>query len=178
MTYGFPVDHLPLTMDGELKCKNHLDWIKMRKKQERAIRLEERIVVPAHADVLFGRGKPFREHIGNMRLFNMLDTHRERYESANLKEKTKVIIEMVRGIQSENGRFLRQEEGCVWVVVNDKLAREKVSHGFRTRIRIASTELKSADPRKIRSIRPEMQTSRVFPEIMDTVETKRARLLF
>jgi hypothetical protein len=177
MTFGFPVDNLPVTMDGKLKRKNHLEWIKMRKMQESVISLEERIVVPAHADVLFGRGKPFQAHIGNMRLYNLLDAHLERYASAKITEKTNVIAEMVRGIQSTNGRFLRQER-CVWVVVDDKLAREKVSHAFRTRRRITSTETKSAEPPKIRLIPPDMHTSRATPDIMDTVETKRARVLF
>jgi hypothetical protein len=177
MTYGFPVDNVPVTMDGKLKRKNHLEWIKMRKMQESGISLEERIVLPAHSDVLFGRGKPFQEHIGNMRLVNLLDAHLGRYESARFKEKTNVIAEMVRGIQSKNGRFLRQE-GCVWVVVDDKVAREKVSQAFRTRKRIASIETKSAEPPKIGLIRPDMHTSRLTPDIMDTVETKRARVLF
>lgn len=135
MTYGIPPDSLPVTMDGDLKRKNHLEWIKMRKRQETQPR-SHRILIPSRCDVLFGRGKPFREHIGNLRLFNLLDDNLERYEKLRLKEKSTLIAEMVDTIRAEGGRFLIKQDGGLWTEVDDKQAREKVSHAFRTRMRI------------------------------------------
>ena len=144
MTYGIPADCIPITMVGEIKRKNHVEWVKMRKRQENDNSGNPRIVVPAHSDILFGRGKPFREHIGNLRLVNLLDEHLARYEAAKLKEKSGVIAEMVDIIIKKGGRFLKQEKG-VWEEVDEKMAREKVSHAFRTRIRIVSSEAKKEE---------------------------------
>ena len=44
---------------------------------------------------------------------------------------------MLNVIKASNGRFLKKheaEEG-VWVEVNEKMAREKISHCFRTKVR-------------------------------------------
>jgi hypothetical protein len=174
------VSSLPVTMDGELKRKNHLEWIKMRKRHE-VDSEEPRIVVPAHVDVLFGRGKPFREHIGNMRLFNLLDANLMRYELVTTKEKSGVIAEMVDLIKVQHGRFLKQE-GCTWVEVDDKMAREKVSHAFRTRLRISASngETNTNDgnnTQKPALIRPDNQSSRKSPVLIDFAETKRARTM-
>jgi hypothetical protein len=181
MTFGIPVASLPVTIDGELKRKNHLEWIKMRKRQEVDISDESRIVVPAHADVLFGRGTPFREHIGNMRLFNLLDANLMRYEVVTSKGKSGVIAEMVELTKAEHGRFLKQQ-GCTWVEVDDKMAREKVSHAFRTRLRISASngETNTNDgnnTQKPTLIRPDNQSSRKSPVLIDSVETKRARTM-
>ena len=177
MSYGIPIDAIPISMDGDLKKKNHSEWIKMRKRQEKSG--EARIVVPTHSDVLFGRGKPYREHIGNMRLFNLLDDNLDRYAQASLKGKSAVIAEMVVLIQQRGGRFLKQEKG-VWVKNTDKLAKEKVSHAFRTRIRILSADRLAKD-RAIQNTKtilaPEVLSSaRIETEHFDTTEKKRARL--
>ena len=117
MTFGIPPDALCVSMDGELKRKHHFQWIKMRKQQELKTRdrnglplssCPPRILVPSHADVLFGRGKPFREHMGNLRLQNLLDDNLDRYERLTKlkKEKLAVIAEMVAAIHAQGGRFL------------------------------------------------------------------------
>ena len=56
MTFGCPVLSLPVGLDGQLKRKSHLEFIRMRYQQESRAGLP-RIVVPTHRDVLFGRGK-------------------------------------------------------------------------------------------------------------------------
>lgn len=152
----------------------------MRKRQEVDSAKESRIVVPAHADVLFGRGKPFREHIGNMGLFDLLDANLMRYEVVTMREKSRIIAEMVDLIKAEHGRFLKQE-GHAWVEVDDKMAREKVSHAFRTRLRISASngETNTTNGNSTQEpslIRSDNQSSRRSPVLIDFVETKRARL--
>lgn len=56
MTFGCPVRSWPVSIDGDLKKKAHLEFIKMRYQQESRIGFP-RIVIPTHNDVLFGRGK-------------------------------------------------------------------------------------------------------------------------
>jgi hypothetical protein len=169
MTYGIPTDAIPITVDGELKGKNHLEWVNMRRKQEDDKSGRPRIVVPSHSDILFGRGKPFREHIGNLRLSNLLDDHLARYVAVKVKEKSAMIAEMVYIIKKKGGRFLKQENG-VWVGADEKRAREKVSHAFRTRIRIVASNHQAAEQQmRGNTLHPDMPTSR-----MD--EKKRARL--
>jgi hypothetical protein len=165
MTFGIPPDAICVTLDGELKRKNHLEWIKMRKHQElndnsyNSSSSSARIMIPSRGDVLFGRGKPFREHIGNLRLFNLLDENLDIYESRSLKEKSAVIAEMVTSIHSEGGRFLIKQDGLCWMEVDDKQAREKVSHAFRTRLRIHSSahesDTNTGSPGSSPMIRPE-----------------------
>lgn len=136
MTYGISPEPMPVTSDGELKRKNHTDWIKIRRQQEEQYKGSPRIVVPSQKDVLFGRGKPFREHFGNLRLHNLLEEKLDEYNSSTIKEKTKLIADIVDTIHAEGGRFLKQDRGP-WFQVDEKQAREKVSHGFRTRMKIA-----------------------------------------
>ena len=62
MTFGCPVHSLPVGLDGQLKRKSHLDFVRMRYQQESRADLP-RIVVPTHNDVLFGRGERSQGHI-------------------------------------------------------------------------------------------------------------------
>ena len=139
MTYGIPIDSLPLTMDGELKKKNHMEFLKIRQEMEATIGLP-RILLPTHRDVLFGRGKPFREHLGNLKMFEMIDGQLDHYESLSTKQKTAAIAAMFSAVKKADGRFLKQDKNSCWVEVDEKAAKEKVSHAFRTRLRISKTE--------------------------------------
>lgn len=138
MTFGIPVDSVPLSTDGELKRKNHLDFLKMRQRHELVVGAP-RIVLPTHRDVLFGRGKPFREHLGNIMLYDMIDDKLGYYENASTKQKTEAITEMVDAVKAAGGRFLKQDDFGCWMVVDAKMAKEKVSNTFRTRLRIAAS---------------------------------------
>ncbi|CAJ1960048.1 unnamed protein product [Cylindrotheca closterium] len=88
---------------------------------------------PSPGDVLFGRGK-VKEHPGNVRLHQLIEKRRSRYEVAEKWEKTVIAEEIVAIIKECSGRFLRptvNSDG--WVEVDKEIAREKVSHTFRSR---------------------------------------------
>ncbi len=179
MTFGIPPDALPVTMDGELKRKNHMEWIKMRKRIE-SLPQQHRIMIPSRNDVLFGRGKPFREHIGNLRLFNLLDENLDRYDKLRLKEKSMLIAEMVDAIRTEGGRFLMKQDGIVWTEVDDKQAREKVSHAFRTRMRIVHVPENSdshSSPTASPLVRPDGPASNDDSSAGSEYHAKRARTM-
>ena len=56
-------------------------------------------------------------------------------------EKTVTAEEVVAIIREAGGRFLRSSaDGKGWVVADKDVAREKVSHTFRSRIRIKNSE--------------------------------------
>ena len=76
------------------------------------------------------------EFPGNLRLAEIIDHNRHRYRACSRSEKTTISNEIVQMIKNENGRFLKTSyEGDQrgWVEVSDEVAREKVSHGFRTK---------------------------------------------
>jgi len=94
------------------------------------------IYLPTSKDILFGRGKPFQQHAGNLRLSMMLESLQERYETLPRHEKTTLAEDVVRGFQANGSRFLRRAtndlDGVLWEEVKDSEAREKVSQLFRS----------------------------------------------
>jgi len=131
MTYGIPTELLPISLNGGLKRKNHLDWLKIREWQENHPETP-RIVIPSHSDVLFGRGKPFRRHVGNLYFTSLVEERLSTYLMT--KEKTKIIEDLVDKIVSAGGRFLKQDgPGKPWLAVEHPQAKEKTAQSFRTR---------------------------------------------
>jgi hypothetical protein len=96
---------------------------------------EIKISTPARLDVLFGRGKPYQSHFGNIRLHKFVKRQKERYTTARRHEKLTIATEVVRSIKfagQEPARFLkRSTEGDYWVEVSDFVARQKVGHALR-----------------------------------------------
>ena len=100
---------------------------------------------PTSCDVLFGRGKPFQSHPGNIRLHKIVDLYKARYSQARRHKKTEMAEEIVQIIKCGGGgsagsagsgstmagRFLKRLDDDVWVEVSDIVAREKVSHALR-----------------------------------------------
>eukprot|EP00934_Nitzschia_sp_Nitz4_P005046 Nitzschia sp. Nitz4//scaffold44_size153857//37896//39738//NITZ4_002707-RA/size153857-augustus-gene-0.16-mRNA-1//-1//CDS//3329552115//5036//frame0 len=94
------------------------------------------VLVPGKHDVLFGRGKVAKQHVGNVRALTLCEQNYERYEAAVSKSaKTKVAEEVLQMIHSSGGRFLRpkgkKNEETWWEIVCDGDARDKISHFFR-----------------------------------------------
>ena len=96
-----------------------------------------RISQPSQFDVLFGRGKPYQGHAGNIRLHKIVDLYKPRYSQARRHEKTEIAEEIVQFIKTPTnnnkpGRFLKRVENEeAWVEVSDSVARDKVSHALR-----------------------------------------------
>jgi hypothetical protein len=88
MTFGIPVKGFPLTHDGEILLENHKELLNRRRNLDEKRTDLGRIILPGPYDVLFGRGKSFQEHPGNMRYRQLIESHMEMYEAANKIEKT------------------------------------------------------------------------------------------
>jgi hypothetical protein len=106
-----------------------------------------RITNPSSRDVLFGRGKPFQSHPGNVYLHKIVNMHKDRYLKSRRYDKLaiaeEIVSEIKEGSNGTPGRFLKRAEGeDHWVEVSSEVAREKVSHALRGKPR----KLPSAAP--------------------------------
>jgi hypothetical protein len=105
------------------------------------------ILLPSHADVLFGRGKPVQEHPGNLALGVLIESLLVRYNACNGKKMKQLVTqEVINKIKSRGGKFIKQVDG-VWVDVDEQTAREKVSHTFRNKKVYALEEVSSINKR-------------------------------
>jgi hypothetical protein len=125
-----------LEKDGSKAKSLAKNYLERRKAIEEERRREQgtAILAPDKLDTLLGRGKPIQEWPGNVRLCSILGTHLERHREAVKRRGAKNALcdEIVESIKSSGGRFLKREEGgSEWVEVDDAVAREKISHGFR-----------------------------------------------
>lgn len=108
---------------------------------------KQRIQHPTQYDVLFGRGKPYQGHAGNIRLHKVVDLYKSRYSQARRHEKTEIAEEIVQFIKNggtKAGRFLKRIDGEEsWAEVSDSIARDKVSHALRGKPRKDDSSAKS-----------------------------------
>ena len=110
-------------------------------------------IIPTGRDVLLGRGRPFQDHEGNKALAAIIEEHRPLYEEArSTYGKKNIICEDILDIiqTKQRGRFLKQttldgNNGCYeWELVSYDIARDKVSHGFRTKKKEKKNQKKSS----------------------------------
>jgi hypothetical protein len=88
---------------------------------------------PLQNDILFGRGKPIQERIGNVRFREMLDKHIGKYDLDDKGASAKVAACIAHLVKEEGGRFLKELKDGGWFEVDEATARAKISHAFRTR---------------------------------------------
>jgi hypothetical protein len=148
-TFGIPVSTMPITDEGEVVFNSNSEKWTNRRKIERArcnalesssvsgddastTTTQKVIYSPRNSDVLFGRGQAYQNHPGNIRFRSLIDEHRDAYEQASRKEKTKVAVEIIRLLHDRNGRFLKEDGAEAWIEVDGVAARQKVSSCFRS----------------------------------------------
>lgn len=142
-TFGISSRTVPLdSTTGEVGLDSLNRWIDMRLLVEGSTSLSademsasQSLLEPTEGDVIFGRGKGIQNHAGNIRLRQLIDSYRPRYESARLLDKTVIADELVQEFKYVSGRFLKKDGDDGWVEVTDEMAREKISHVFRDRRR-------------------------------------------
>jgi len=108
---------------------------------------------PSENDVILGRGQRSNLHPGNIRLRRLVEDAKGIYDKSTKRGKTDIAARIVVAIQLQ-GRFL-QESGLGWVEVNDKAARQKVSHAFRDTCKKKKKKRPSAT--KLEAGTPEME---------------------
>jgi hypothetical protein len=136
MTFGLPVDAFPINHDEhDFSLDNHKDWLSRREKLEALDNndKDEWINEPGPLDVLQGRGMKVQVHPGNLRFRNIIAERQKVYDKSLIHDKTVISKEIVQVIKESGGRFLRQDEGHGWKLVDDNVARVKTTNAFRDR---------------------------------------------
>lgn len=143
MTFGIPCKALPITNIGMIDVKQHLENIEMKRIAEKLggdhnnMDSPTLIMLPFRKDVVFGKGRRFQNHPGNMKLKLMVDELLPEYETLDKEAKTVLADRIVRVFKREGTRFLSQESG-IWIESTDDSARSKVAQLFRNRREVAA----------------------------------------
>ena len=139
-TYGIGKESLPVDDNGNIGNDWLLSYLKSRKQEEDEAEAKAKeifsIQYPLSTDVLLGRGRPFQEFAGNIRLAEIIEEHREIYQQSKRKfDKTDISNRILKIIKTSNGRFLKKDDADegAWVEVSDEMARQKISHCFRSK---------------------------------------------
>lgn len=94
----------------------------------------ERVEMIGRYDVIFGRGKGYQNHPGNVRMREVIEKYKVRYHSLSRKEKRDLLRLVYNEIVEDGASFLRRLDGDdAWVKVDADLALQKVSHTLRCR---------------------------------------------
>lgn len=116
VSFGIPAKDLPLDDNGELEHDLFLKDIERRRQYEKDITTQlskaNVILNPTHRDVLMGRGRPYQDYPGNVRLSKLVLLEEEKFNDASSTRHDKTIISMqiVQSIQKSGGRFLRRKD--------------------------------------------------------------------
>jgi hypothetical protein len=108
-------------------------------------------------DVLCGRDKVSHAHSGNKKFRQIIEKHREGYQTASCREKkTSITCQIVNMIRDCEGHFLKRDDVTgEWSDVGDDYAHEKVAHALRS----------AKDPN-----RPKIKKPRVVPNFVPSPE--------
>lgn len=166
--YGICSDDLPMNSTGELDVETFKKKVQERREIESKIKERAQsstlIEHPTSLDVLLGRGRPYQDFPGNVRLNQVVELRRQAYESTTKVEKTAIAFEIIHALNSLGGRFLKRVStsssspddthdttgcnntgsgggggGSYWEEVDITAAHRKVSNSFQTRKRRKST---------------------------------------
>eukprot|EP00934_Nitzschia_sp_Nitz4_P005869 Nitzschia sp. Nitz4//scaffold28_size193895//21364//22833//NITZ4_001625-RA/size193895-augustus-gene-0.289-mRNA-1//1//CDS//3329545862//5859//frame0 len=107
--------------------------IETERKQMEEQKNKEQIMCPTSLDILIGRGKPYQEYPGNLRLASLIAEFVGEYAHSDDKsDKTVLSLTIVQRAKALGSRFL-QRTSMGWVEVDDSVAREKVVNALRVR---------------------------------------------
>ena len=138
LTFGIPEKSLPISTfeASKLDLRAQSAWIEARRKKEALVRTTSKNLDSAFGeyDILFGRGKSFQNHAGNIWCRQLVDDNLSRYELSSKREKTAIANEILETVQAKSGRFLKFENQK-WIEVDVATSRDKISHMFRSRRR-------------------------------------------
>jgi hypothetical protein len=136
MTFGIPVDSLPVTYEGELKTNTHAKWVVRQEVKDSTLMCtgkHEGIDLPSRNDVILGRGKPCQDHPGNIQMRDLVDIHLDDYKSSKiLGQKTALAEKIVASIKQSSCQFLKRNADGWGLDVPNEEAVVKVLKTFKT----------------------------------------------
>ena len=138
MGYGIPLDVLPSTDTGNMKRKNHFEWIEARKLIEEDGRNNSThaaniVECPGLNDVVFQKaGKSWNLHPGDVYYRGLIESNHKEHLVSSQTAKKELIWLIVEEIESRNGRFLVYDKRGWWIQLNSRTEiRKKVAISFR-----------------------------------------------
>jgi hypothetical protein len=147
--YGIPVDQLPVTDTGNVKTKNLLQWIKVRKAWESSNRFlisedplesssstssssSSTIECPGMNDVVFRSGQACLSHPGNVMFRGLIEAkYPEHTQSSSSEVKVAITWWIMDQVEQRNGRFLTWDNGWWKQVVDRQQIRCKIASAFK-----------------------------------------------
>jgi hypothetical protein len=131
--HGIEPDVIPMTEGGTISdIDSYRQRLVRQRRQERLSQPRRTMIyVPMSRDVLFGKGTPIQNHVGNKKFRGLIADCQKRYEKAKKGEKLFLAQEIVDTVIESSGMFLKPE-GDVWLPVGDDAARRKAGNSFRT----------------------------------------------
>lgn len=94
----------------------------------------ERVLTVLKQDILFGRGKGFQDHSGNVRMRQIIDKYKEQYHSLKRSHKRTLVEAVYKEIVEEGARFLtksNKSNDSFFVLVDGEVALQKVNNALR-----------------------------------------------
>lgn len=151
VTFGIPVQSLPITHRGDIKTVNHNKWLLRQQVRENVLKKTGNfsgIDTPGRNDILLGRGKPFHEHPGNVKMRHLVSIYAATYRNAPNGEKSTVAEKVLQVLKNnQSNHFLKRDEDGWWMEVPDDEARERIAQVFRT---ARSSKTKAREERRQR----------------------------
>jgi hypothetical protein len=90
---------------------------------------------PGEFDILCGWGRSFQDHSGNRVLRQLVKLHSERYKRAKRSQKAQIASEIVAAFNAAGTHFLKHnDKNEFWEGIDDEVAKDKISHCFRSSI--------------------------------------------
>jgi hypothetical protein len=123
MSYGIPIQELPMSCTGTVKTKNLNQWIQSRiaidEAREKGYDTSSLITHPGTCDVLFSKGGNSK-HQGNLEFHSAMESYIHNYNAtSNRREKRQVREQIIMATRSKGGRFLElSPTGAYWTEIH------------------------------------------------------------
>ena len=136
-TFGIPTQVLPVKETGEIDLSYHRQFLEMRAKLE-AQQIDEEeelgafIAVPEMYDVIRGNDAFARNHVGNIRLSNLVDDLFEEYDSVDRLDRRNICKKVLWKVHGYGGRFIEKSDTGQWFECDEEGALEKIGNRFRS----------------------------------------------
>ncbi|KAL3943259.1 MAG: hypothetical protein SGBAC_002668 [Bacillariaceae sp.] len=101
----------------------------------------ERVKSLSKNDVIFGRGRGFQNHPGNLRMRTIIEKYKNEYHSLRRQGKRDMVEKVYKEIIENGARFLKKmDREDEWIKVDVPIALQKVSHTLRCRKKLENPE--------------------------------------
>lgn len=152
MGFGIHPEMIPVTDNGTIKTRNHVQWLETHQLIEKAPygSLRETgggavVDCPGINDVLFHRGKSCQYHPGNVTFKSMLESKKRQHMAANQTMKKEIAYDIMVDVENRTGRFLYWDKSGWWVEFDN---RTEIRHKVATSLRDFNKQTRAANNRQ------------------------------